>query len=86
ISGVPQTGGQAFLLEFSVLGQQLGMTFWMLVGAAITTAGMLIVLIGWWQLYTADDELVTSGVYAYSRHPQYVGISLIALGWFIGWP
>ncbi|MDY6779326.1 MAG: methyltransferase, partial [Halobacteria archaeon] len=24
--------------------------------------------------------------YAYSRHPQYVGIILIVVGWFIGFP
>lgn len=75
-----------YLVSFSVLGQQFGMTLWMLTGLIITIIGMLLVGIGWATIYRTDEELVSSGIYSYSRHPQYIGIILIAVGWFIGWP
>lgn len=76
----------SFLLEFSALGIHFGLNLWMVIGLSITLLGMAVVSIGWYQLYTSEEELVTSGIYSYSRHPQYIGISLIVLGWFIGWP
>jgi len=86
-SALSSTGFQPnYIVTFMLLGQSFGMSFWMLTGLIITILGMAIVGIGWFQLYTSEDELVSSGVYSYSRHPQYIGISLVALGWFIGWP
>jgi len=32
------------------------------------------------------EDFVMSGVYSFSRHPQYFGFILIIAGWFIGWP
>ncbi|MBC5793022.1 MAG: DUF1295 domain-containing protein [Nanohaloarchaea archaeon] len=76
----------AYIFEFTALGIYFGLNLWMLIGLGITALGAFIVSIGWYQLYTSEEKLVTSGVYAYSRHPQYIGISLIVIGWFIGWP
>lgn len=75
-----------YLVSFNLLGQSFGMTAWMLAGAAVTFIGMAVVAAGWATLYRTDEELVEKGVYGYSRHPQYLGIMLIAVGWFIGWP
>ncbi|MGF7117302.1 protein-S-isoprenylcysteine O-methyltransferase Ste14 [Methanobacterium oryzae] len=57
-------------------------------GAILMLIGMFIIIIGWIKLYrsTKKDGLVTDGIYAYSRHPQYLGFILIILGWFFGWP
>ncbi|MFB6175212.1 MAG: isoprenylcysteine carboxylmethyltransferase family protein [Candidatus Nanohalobium sp.] len=74
------------VLTFSAVGHTFAMNIWMVVGAAITALGMAIVAIGWVTIYRTDRDLVTSGIYRYSRHPQYLGIILIAAGWFIGWP
>lgn len=47
---------------------------------------MAILTFGWITIYRTDKELVDTGIYSYSRHPQYIGILLIVVGWFIGWP
>jgi len=73
------------LVSFSLLGQNFAMNAWMLTGAAVTATGMAIVAAGWYQIYTAEG-LVRDGIYRFSRHPQYLGIIMIAIGWFIGWP
>lgn len=71
----------AFLFGFAGFNVNL----WMLVGLVITGIGCLIVALGWYTVYNADS-LAKKGIYSYSRHPQYLGIILIAVGWFIGWP
>lgn len=73
------------VLSFQLLGNSFVMNWWMLTGLVITLAGMSIVAAGWYRIYNSE-ELVDTGIYSYSRHPQYLGIILIALGWFIGWP
>ncbi len=85
-SGAASSVTQNYLVTFSILGQELGMTLWMLIGAGITVLGMLVVAVGWVTLYRTEEDLTRKGIYSFSRHPQYVGIILIAVGWFVGWP
>lgn len=42
--------------------------------------GMLFVIFGCRQIYETKGRLVTTGLYSYVRHPQYVGFLLITLG------
>jgi len=79
---------QEVILSFTILGQTLTMGTWEIIGSAISIIGMFIIAVAWIQLYRSkqDEELVTSGMYSYSRHPQYLGIMLIAVGWFVHWP
>jgi protein-S-isoprenylcysteine O-methyltransferase Ste14 len=78
--------GQDPIITFEFLGQAMALTFWKTVGAAIIILGAVIIAWGWATLYRTDEELVTSGIYAYSRHPQYLGFNLFLFGWFVHWP
>lgn len=80
------TGSQNVVFSLFVFGWGFDLTLWMLVGLIITVTGMAITALGWITIYRTDKELVDTGIYGYSRHPQYVGIILIVVGWFIGWP
>ena len=33
-----------------------------------------------------DGQLITTGAFAWVRHPLYLGVALIALGWWLIWP
>lgn len=58
----------------------------MSVGLVITGLGLLLVIAGWRYIYRSKEEIVIKGVYSYVRHPQYLGLILITLGWLVHWP
>ena len=47
--------------------------------------GILLVIYGWKQIFQGKGKLVTTGLYGYIRHPQYLGFLLITLGMNIQW-
>ncbi len=51
-------------------------------------AGFVMISAGWKVLYAAQraGQLATSGVYAWVRHPQYVGFVLVMFGFLLQWP
>ena len=58
----------------------------MFVGGAFTFIALIILGRAWKQIHNAKSELVTSGLYGLVRHPQYSGMFLLILGFFIQWP
>lgn len=61
----------------------------MVIGYAIVFAGATLVADGWRRIHRArrEDRLVTEGVYARVRHPQYTGLFLIVFGeGIVHWP
>lgn len=76
------------VVEFNFLGVAMGMDWAMAYGAVLMTLGMIMIVAGWYSLYrqARSGEYARSGLYAYSRNPQYVGFILLILGWFFGWP
>jgi len=48
--------------------------------------GYLLLSKGWTQIHAARGGLVSDGIYAYARHPQYTGLFLVIIGFLIQWP
>lgn len=50
--------------------------------------GFWLIAAGWQVLYRAQHNhtVATVGVYAYMRHPQYVGFVLVMFGFLLQWP
>lgn len=60
------------------------------IGCAVIA--LILILNGWYNIYkkywskeTGTGKLVTSGVYRFIRHPQYIGLLLLSLGMLIEW-
>jgi len=49
-------------------------------------AGYTLMSKGWKAVHGAHGQIVTDGVYAYVRHPQYTGLFLLITGFLIQWP
>jgi len=41
---------------------------------------------GWIQIHASRGGLVTDGIYAYARHPQYTGLFFMIVGFLVQWP
>ena len=73
------------------LQQYIG--YWgMYIGLGLNMIGALLVIQGWqvihknyWNKEEGKGTLVTGGIYAYARHPQYTGFLLITLGLLVHW-
>jgi protein-S-isoprenylcysteine O-methyltransferase Ste14 len=58
----------------------------------LAVGGLIMIILGWYQIYhgywkkvDGSQTIVDSGIYHYIRHPQYVGLMLIAIGMVFGW-
>jgi protein-S-isoprenylcysteine O-methyltransferase Ste14 len=81
-----------FSLEFlltQLMGQQpfyIIYHYWVFPASkVIIGAGMLLVIFGWYQIFQAKGKLVTTGLYKYTRNPQYIGFLLITGGLNVQW-
>ncbi len=74
--------------DFTFLGVNIAMDMAMLYASILMIIGTVFILVAWVTLFKKikTKKLVTTGIYSYSRHPQYFGFILIIIGWFIGWP
>jgi protein-S-isoprenylcysteine O-methyltransferase Ste14 len=54
-------------------------------GIAIV-AGAVLVIVGHLTLHAGKGQIVTSGIYRYLKHPQYIGIIVITGGMLIEYP
>ncbi len=59
-----------------------------LLSFAFIGGGFVLISAGWKRLYEAQRQhrLATTGIYAYVRHPQYVGFILVMFGFLVQWP
>ncbi len=68
------------------LGTLFGWAVVMAASAALIVVGTVLVASAWRLLHAAAGGLVTSGLYARVRHPQYVGFLILILGFLVQWP
>lgn len=78
-------------LEGHLLGTILGLKDeWLLlpcsIGNFILLIGLVLLYLGWRAIHRSNGELITSGIYGYIRHPQYLGILLVTIGLLVQWP
>ena len=57
-----------------------------LVSNGLMLGGLILMGAGWRRIHKAKGALVTDGVYAWVRHPQYVGLFVITVGMLVQWP
>jgi protein-S-isoprenylcysteine O-methyltransferase Ste14 len=68
---------------------ETGMMIAMLIGYGLLIVGLGLLIEGWREVYRArqEDRLVTDGLYAYVRHPQYLGLFIALFGeGVVHWP
>jgi protein-S-isoprenylcysteine O-methyltransferase Ste14 len=68
---------------------ETGMMISMLIGFALLIVGLGLLIEGWREVYRARQEnrLVTDGLYAFVRHPQYLGLFVALFGeGVVHWP
>ncbi len=68
---------------------ETGMIISMLIGYVLLFAGVSMFIEGWRELFKArqNNQLVTTGLYRYVRHPQYAGLFIGLFGeGVVHWP
>ncbi len=85
---IPLTNEKGHLFGdlLTYLGLGNGTLIVMVVSAVMITFGVSWVVAGWRLVYHSKGKLVTKGIYAKMRHPQYSGLFLIIIGFLIQWP
>ena len=56
------------------------------ISIGLVIIGFVVMWRGWKMIHRAKGGLVTEGLYAYVRHPQYAGLFLVMTGMLIQWP
>lgn len=58
----------------------------------LAVSGLVMIIIGWYNIYhgywkkvDGSQTIVDTGIYRLIRHPQYLGLMLIAVGMVCGW-
>ncbi|MEM2895996.1 MAG: isoprenylcysteine carboxylmethyltransferase family protein [Candidatus Bathyarchaeia archaeon] len=91
--GVPLTPdplhGHLLAATLALLGLwtlETGVLVVMGVSTIILFLAAYLIVQGWREVYHGRRGLVTTGVYAYVRHPQYLGIIIGSIAFLVQWP
>ncbi len=68
------------------LGSDFGEATVMALSTIVIVVGVLLTASAWSAIYRGGGALVTDGPYARVRHPQYLGLMIVVLGFLIQWP
>jgi protein-S-isoprenylcysteine O-methyltransferase Ste14 len=61
------------------------MNFMLPISNIIIIFGIFSIVSGWKEIFRKKGQLVTSGIYAHVRHPQYMGLLLLTIGINVLW-
>ncbi len=87
IFGMQQSHLWAYLLSRAGLMKlEDGVYLVMVVSTGIIAVGFSLLTLGWKEVYRGEGALVTAGLYAKLRHPQYLGLILIIVAFLVMWP
>ena len=79
--------GHLWLILLGLADSKIAMMVLHIVTNIMIIFGLYVMQNGWILIHAAKGKhLVTEGVYAHVRHPQYSGLFLITLGFLIQWP
>ncbi len=73
-----------------LIGTVLGFPLWSKllicqIGGLLMLAGLILLGKGWKRIHAANGALVTSGMYAKIRHPQYLDVFIFSFGLLNQW-
>jgi len=88
---IPLNGltGHLFATALAYLGLlelEAAVALVMVVSLLIISFGLILLIIGWYEVYKYREGIAMTGLYRLVRHPQYLGIILIMTGFMIQWP
>ena len=92
VLGVQLGGGAPYgHLQGHLLATVFNMPTWAVlilcqVGGLVMALGLWLMWRAWKQIHAGQGQLVTHGMYARVRHPQYSGLFLFTVGLLIQWP
>ena len=79
--------GHLWLVLLGLADSKTAMTILHIVTNVMIFYGLYVMQNGWILIHAAKGKhLVTEGVYAHVRHPQYSGLFLVTLGFLVQWP
>lgn len=85
--GMQESHLWAYLLSRTgVMPLEAGVYLVMSVSIVFLVLGFSLLALGWKRVYRGRGELVTTGLYAKLRHPQYLGLIVIVVAFLIMWP
>ncbi|MEX0806886.1 MAG: isoprenylcysteine carboxylmethyltransferase family protein [Candidatus Binatia bacterium] len=87
IFGMHESHLWAYLLSRTgIMPLEAAVSLVMLVSTALLFVSFALLALGWKRVYRGQGELVTTGLYAKLRHPQYLGLIIIVVAFLIMWP
>ena len=87
VFGLEESHLWAYLLDrLGVVPLGWGVYAVMVTSVALIAAGVSLVALGWHLVYQGRGTLVTDGIYGRLRHPQYLGLIFVVVGFNIQWP
>jgi len=74
------------LSNLGILPLESGVALVMVTSTVLIGTGLILMAIGWREVYFSKGRLVVTGLYSRVRHPQYTGFILVLIGFIIQWP